>query len=69
MPNFQGIVSRWKFGIQGLGRLKRVFFLHCCGNPQTAVMFVHPSATRRADLLDIELPEPDLSIYEVKNDE
>jgi len=27
------------------------------------------SLTRRADLLDLELPEPDLSIYEVDHDE
>ena len=27
------------------------------------------SLTRRADLLDLELPEPDLSIYEVADDE
>jgi hypothetical protein len=27
------------------------------------------SLTRRADLLELELPEPDLSIYEVADDE
>ena len=27
------------------------------------------SLTRRADLLELDLPEPDLSIYEVKHDE